>query len=46
MNRVHEYGGRFLKKGKDGLWHKMCAEDARKKCSQGKLGIAMFFHCI
>ena len=37
VNRVHEYGGRFLKKGKDGRWHNMCAEDTRNKCSQGRL---------
>lgn len=34
---VHGYGGRFLKKGSDGVWHDMCAKDAREKASQGKM---------
>lgn len=37
LGRVKEYGGRFLEKGTDNLWHEMSEKDARKKCSQGKL---------
>mmetsp|Transcript_9504 Transcript_9504/g.20597 ORF Transcript_9504/g.20597 Transcript_9504/m.20597 type:complete len:358 (+) Transcript_9504:255-1328(+) len=32
--RVREYGGRFLEKGADNLWHEMNEKDARKKASQ------------
>ena len=37
MNRVKGYGGRFLTKVSDGLWHEMDDGDARKKASQGKV---------
>ncbi|KAL9184617.1 hypothetical protein ACHAXT_012587 [Thalassiosira profunda] len=34
VERVHKYGGRFLKKGSDGLWYEIEDEEARKKASQ------------
>ena len=37
MQRVKEYGGRFLERGNDGLWHQMNEKAARKKASQGEL---------
>ena len=37
MEKVRDYGGRFLEKGTDGLWHEMNEKSARKKASQGKL---------
>ena len=37
VNRVKGYGGRFLTKVSDGLWHEMDDGDARKKASQGKV---------
>ena len=30
------YGGRFLERGKDGLWRHMSTKAERKKASQGK----------
>ena len=37
VKRVKGYGGRFLTKVSDGLWHEMDDGDARKKASQGKV---------
>ena len=37
VKRVKGYGGRFLKKGSDGLWHDMAERDAQKKACQGKI---------
>jgi len=34
VQRVKEYGGRFLEKGKGGKWYEMSERDARKKASQ------------
>lgn len=36
VNRVDEYGGRFLQMGPDKQWYEMSDQDARKKASQGK----------
>lgn len=32
--KVKAYGGRFLEKGDDNLWHLLDEKDARKKASQ------------
>ena len=34
VNRVRQYGGRFLEKGNDGRWYEMDEKSQRKKCSQ------------
>jgi len=34
VQRVREYGGRFLEKGRDGRWYEMDERSARKKASQ------------
>ncbi|KAK1739003.1 hypothetical protein QTG54_010319 [Skeletonema marinoi] len=34
VNRVNAYGGKFLEKGKDNLWHEMDEKAARRKASQ------------
>ena len=36
VERVKAYGGRFLKRGNDGLWYDLNDEVAREKASQGE----------
>ena len=36
VERVKAYGGRFLKRGQDGLWYEIDDQVAREKVSQGE----------
>lgn len=36
MRRVKESGGRFLKKGEDGLWYEIGDDEAKVKARGGK----------
>ena len=36
VNRVDDYGGRFLEMGVDEQWYEMNDKDTRKKASHGK----------
>lgn len=42
INRVDDYGGRFLQIGTDKQWYELNDQDARKKCSQGEEPIVIF----
>jgi hypothetical protein len=43
---VKGYGGRFLEKGEDGMWHEMSAKAQRKKASQGAFGLSCLFSSL